>query len=89
MTMSPTGNKDIRHYSLESSERETSPMFIVNQLSSAMLIETDSEAGLSHFKNSVYARSKNLSTEDDRDLFEHRFPLKGSVQMDPNSKNER
>ena len=64
-------------------------MFIVNQGSSAMLLETDSEAGLSHFQNSIYARSKNLGTEEEIDFFEHKFPFKSSVQTNPNSINSQ
>ena len=68
---SPRGGQldSMRRHSLDSADRDASPMFIVNQRSSAMLLETDSDAGLSHFQNSVYARSKNLATEDEQELF--------------------
>ena len=44
---------------------------------------------LSHFQNSVYAQGKQLVSEEEIEEFQHKFPFKGAVRMDPTSVNEQ
>jgi len=52
------------------------------------VLQTDS-SNLGRFGSSIYARAKNLSTEEEIDNFEHKFPFTGKVRMDPASTNEQ
>ena len=63
------------------SQDSGSPLFMV-------LDGTLENSTIGHFGDSTYARSKNFTTGEEIESFEHKYPFTGKVRMDPDSLNE-
>ena len=70
------------------SQDSGSPLFMVNRKSSTLLDGTLENSTIGHFGDSTYARSKNFTTGEEIESFEHKYPFTGKVRMDPDSLNE-
>ena len=69
-----------------------SPLVIVDRKNSEMIPQGRSESPqIRNYKNPsiLYARTKNLATQDEQEQFEYKFPFTNTVKTDKYSVNKQ